>query len=57
MRVFICYTCQVYENVKSGPMVPEDVISLFKKTYKDHDFDLIFGSSDEYDTSRKVSTL
>lgn len=46
---------QVYEKVKSGTIAPEQVVEEFQKKYKDHDFEMIFGSDDEYDTSRKVS--
>lgn len=46
---------QVYEKVKSGTISPEQVVEVFQKKYKDHDFEMIFGSDDEYDTSRKVS--
>ncbi|XP_052105584.1 UDP-glucose:glycoprotein glucosyltransferase 1-like [Mytilus californianus] len=51
----LSFVTDVYEKVKSGPIAPEQVVEMFQKKYKDHDFEMIFGSDDEYDTSRKAA--
>ena len=54
IHTYIITYFQVYDKNKIDDISPEQVIDQFKKTYKDYDFDLIFGESDEYDTLRKV---